>query len=274
MSSSTTPDGIVYPDASDPIAPLNAVFQDLADSVQTALDARPPIADIALDDISNVDAPTPTEGQVLTYDQVNSKWINASAAGAPVLPLMPGGFYRSTGMVVHSAFNAVAPFTDTDHIYLTPFYVPTDTAIAAVWVQTDAASAATIDLGLYNVDVYGRPAIRVWEGEAYSDEPFQNNVEALVDQELEAGWYWLGWKLRSGSAQTAYVGDISFQGNTNAYLWNRVGSTDFEDSVLGFFYSWTFSIDEPTPPTINPNNLINMPSKTYHVPTGFLQVAG
>ena len=41
MASATTPDGIVYPDASDPIAPLNAVFQDLAESVQAAFDARP-----------------------------------------------------------------------------------------------------------------------------------------------------------------------------------------------------------------------------------------
>jgi hypothetical protein len=41
MASTTTPDGIVYPDASDPIAPLNAVFQDLAESVQAAFDARP-----------------------------------------------------------------------------------------------------------------------------------------------------------------------------------------------------------------------------------------
>jgi len=40
MASATSPDGIVYPDASDPIAPLNAVFQDLAESVQTALDTR------------------------------------------------------------------------------------------------------------------------------------------------------------------------------------------------------------------------------------------
>jgi len=41
MASTTSPDNIVYPDASDPVAPLNTVFQDLAESVQTALDARP-----------------------------------------------------------------------------------------------------------------------------------------------------------------------------------------------------------------------------------------
>lgn len=39
MASATTPDGIVYPDASDPVAPLNTVFQDLAESVQAALTA-------------------------------------------------------------------------------------------------------------------------------------------------------------------------------------------------------------------------------------------
>ena len=37
MASSTSPSGIVYPDASDPVAPLNTVFQDLADSVEAAL---------------------------------------------------------------------------------------------------------------------------------------------------------------------------------------------------------------------------------------------
>ena len=41
MASTTSPDGIVYPDASDPIAPLNTVFQDLAESVQAAFDSRP-----------------------------------------------------------------------------------------------------------------------------------------------------------------------------------------------------------------------------------------
>lgn len=41
MASTTSPDSIVYPDASDPVAPLNTVFQDLAESVQTAFDARP-----------------------------------------------------------------------------------------------------------------------------------------------------------------------------------------------------------------------------------------
>jgi len=40
MPSSTTPNTLVYPVASDPIAPLNAVFQDLAESVQSAMLVR------------------------------------------------------------------------------------------------------------------------------------------------------------------------------------------------------------------------------------------
>lgn len=41
MASATSPSGIVYPDASDPIAPLNTVFKDLADSVEAALTGGP-----------------------------------------------------------------------------------------------------------------------------------------------------------------------------------------------------------------------------------------
>jgi hypothetical protein len=37
MPATTSPDSIVYPVPSDPIAPLNAVFQDLAESTQDAL---------------------------------------------------------------------------------------------------------------------------------------------------------------------------------------------------------------------------------------------
>lgn len=37
MPSSTTPSGIVYPLSTDPIAPLNTVFQDLAETTQAAL---------------------------------------------------------------------------------------------------------------------------------------------------------------------------------------------------------------------------------------------
>jgi len=37
MPSTTSPSGLVYPLPSDPIAPLNTIFQDLAESVQAAL---------------------------------------------------------------------------------------------------------------------------------------------------------------------------------------------------------------------------------------------
>ena len=81
MASSTSPDGIVYPDASDPIAPLNAVFQDLAESVQDALDARPLGAE-DLDDLGDVTITTPADGQVLTYDNGTSEWVNQALTAA------------------------------------------------------------------------------------------------------------------------------------------------------------------------------------------------
>jgi len=42
MPSFTSPDNLVYPVSSDPIEPLNAIFQDLADSVQDALTEKIP----------------------------------------------------------------------------------------------------------------------------------------------------------------------------------------------------------------------------------------
>jgi len=73
MASSTSPDNIVYPDASDPIAPLNAVFQDLAESVQEALDTIVPGAE-SLPDLSDVTITTPADGQLLAYNGTN--WVN------------------------------------------------------------------------------------------------------------------------------------------------------------------------------------------------------
>jgi hypothetical protein len=60
MPASTSPDGIVYPLPTDPIAPLNVVFQDLADSVQDAL--LPKVIT------------SPVAGEKLVYD--GSDWVN------------------------------------------------------------------------------------------------------------------------------------------------------------------------------------------------------
>ena len=81
MASSTSPDGIVYPDASDPIAPLNAVFQDLAESVQTALDGITPGAE-NLGDLGDVTITTPADGQLLAYDDGTSEWVNQALTAA------------------------------------------------------------------------------------------------------------------------------------------------------------------------------------------------
>jgi hypothetical protein len=42
MPEFTSPDNIVYPVITDPVEPLNAVFKDLADSVQAAFTAKIP----------------------------------------------------------------------------------------------------------------------------------------------------------------------------------------------------------------------------------------
>jgi hypothetical protein len=61
MPDFTTPDNIVYPVPSDPIEPLNAVFQDLAESVQLALTDKIP---------GTWEPWTPTYGNILIGDGV------------------------------------------------------------------------------------------------------------------------------------------------------------------------------------------------------------
>jgi len=70
MPANTSPDGIVYPISTDPIAPLNTHFQDLAESVQGAIVAERTSTDGRLDDI---------EATRQNYDY---RWANAAARAA------------------------------------------------------------------------------------------------------------------------------------------------------------------------------------------------
>jgi len=84
MPGSTSPDNIIYPVPSDPVAPLNAVFQDMAESVQDALtDINSDISNFGVDDLADVTVTAPNEGDFLVYD--GAEWVNS------------GGFiYRTT----------------------------------------------------------------------------------------------------------------------------------------------------------------------------------
>ena len=111
MPANTTPDGIVYPTSTDPIAPLNAHFQDLAESVQDSLSAR----------------------QGYTY-----RWANAVArtgqtgmrVGDTGFQVDIGAYYQYTG----SAW-IFSSYIDTDRIAYTAFPLNGWTADSPVFYQ-------------------------------------------------------------------------------------------------------------------------------------------
>jgi len=70
VPANTSPDNIVYPLSTDPIAPLNTVFEDLADSVQAALTAERTSTDTRLDAIE------------ATQQMYQYRWANAAARTA------------------------------------------------------------------------------------------------------------------------------------------------------------------------------------------------
>ena len=84
MPGTTSPDDIVYPLPTDPIAPLNAVFQDMAESVQDALDEK-----IYLPS-------TPANKDILVFDGTN--WVSRSQAAAGAIPTFADAAARTAAI--------------------------------------------------------------------------------------------------------------------------------------------------------------------------------
>jgi hypothetical protein len=83
MPSSTSPSGIVYPVPSDPIAPLNAVFQDLAESAQAALLVRKE-TDVRVDDYTLA---LSDSGQVVVMNKPTTATLTVPLNSAVAFPI-------------------------------------------------------------------------------------------------------------------------------------------------------------------------------------------
>jgi hypothetical protein len=74
MPSTTSPSNLIYPVPSDPIAPLNAIFQDLAESTQEAL-------------VTVQETPAKTADYTLTLDDIGMIVVmNKSGAATLTVP--------------------------------------------------------------------------------------------------------------------------------------------------------------------------------------------
>jgi len=79
MATQTTNYHLSKPEASDPFGNFRQSYNDNLDIIDANLGGGGGSSSLA--GLTDVDLTTPTDGQVLTYDGNNSKWINANASG-------------------------------------------------------------------------------------------------------------------------------------------------------------------------------------------------
>lgn len=79
MATYTTNYNLERPDASDPFGDFRESYNDNLDIIDANLGGGGGSSSLA--GLSDVNLTTPTDGQVLTYDNVNSEWVNANPSG-------------------------------------------------------------------------------------------------------------------------------------------------------------------------------------------------
>lgn len=79
MATYTTNYNLKKPDSTDPFGDFRGDYNDNLDIIDANLGGGGGSSSLA--GLTDVDLTTPTDGQVLTYDSNNSKWINANSSG-------------------------------------------------------------------------------------------------------------------------------------------------------------------------------------------------
>lgn len=79
MATYTTNYNLEKPDASDPFGDFRESYNDNLDIIDANLGGGGGSSSLA--GLSDVNLTTPTDGQVLTYDGINSEWVNANPSG-------------------------------------------------------------------------------------------------------------------------------------------------------------------------------------------------
>lgn len=79
MATYTTNYNLKKPDSSDPFGDFRSDYNDNLDIIDANLGGGGGSSSLA--GLSDVDLTTPTDGQVLTYDGINSEWVNANPSG-------------------------------------------------------------------------------------------------------------------------------------------------------------------------------------------------
>ena len=169
-----------------------------------------PTVPSAIDDLSDVNITSATDGQVLSYDNSSSKWVNTNApSGLPSQTGQSGKFLTTDGTDASwAAVDALPAQTGQSGKYLT-----TDGSSAS-WASVDALPSQTGQSGKY-LTTDGTDAS--WTS---INVPVVRNIGEIVPSILplsDAGLHLLDGDLLSGSgaygAFVDYIGDLYDDGN-------------------------------------------------------------
>ena len=186
-----------------------------------------------LDDLNNVNAPTPTDGDALIYDADTQTWIpaagGAGSEGPPGIVAQPeapastdilwldtdadaaipsvgsmGGYESQTYYTpVHIASASGATATQNT-TYYSAFYV-SETATfdrIACRAATGFSGTATVRLGIYNNGT-NAPTTVVLDAGTVSVTA-AGTFEITISQQLTPGWYWLAFNSQTNATTNTF----------------------------------------------------------------------
>jgi len=146
---------------------------------------------VNLDDLGNVNAGSPADGQVLTWDQAATEW-QAKAGGAGGGAAENYFKYRKSGRYYTwwDCYGLTTCSLAMDTIYAIPFIVPVAQTFDRIALYVYGATNRVIRLGIYEESGSVYPGSLVL-GTAELDCSSSGVKEETINQNLSAGLYWL-----------------------------------------------------------------------------------
>jgi hypothetical protein len=138
---------------------------------------------------------------ILVYNSGLSQWVNEPNTGLPSTGFTAGDYY-TLPMISTSNAN----FTATGTTRYMSFYIPETTTFSAIATRTGAtfSGTAAVRLGIYNNTDF-KPSTLVVDAGQVSCTSASAYFEAIINQTLNRGWYWLAWNQQTAATTSNYI---------------------------------------------------------------------
>lgn len=212
-----------------PAAPAHAVFVGFC--VKSDASSGEVFVNISngweLNELHDVSAGSPTDGQVLTYESSTSLWKPSTPAGGTPLVLdMASGYYYTT-----PSSNSNTTITN-GNVHYSPIIVSESTTFDRIGCRTanTFSGTASIRLGVY-ANNNGIPTDLMFDAGAVSCTAANTFYTITINQTLPAGIYWMAFASVTNAATNAFRTSIT------PYMQTHHDSTGGGGTATGFWRS-------------------------------------